>query len=137
MGAARPGMNPEALKGAPFEWGQTDCVCITYRWIDWIFGTDLCRLVINRYHDEDSAYLRQREIHPAVPIRDAGFSLFANPPERSGDVLIGRRKQFASMGFVWRGLIWSSAPRHGVVAVPVGRWRLLDWGWHVCRMKVW
>lgn len=128
-------MNPTALQGAPFEWGATDCVCVTYRWIDWLWGTRLADLVLRRYRDEDAAYIYQLQIQPVAKLKDAKYSLFAGPPERSGDVLIGRRERFVSMGFVWRDMIWSSAKKHGVFSVPVGRYRLLDWGWHLCRRQ--
>lgn len=128
-------MSPSSLLGQPFEWGKTDCVCVTFSWLDAALGSHLSRLVLGKYDNEDTAYLKQLEIRPIKKLQEIGFDLFAASPARSVDVLIGKRAQFVSFGFVWLGKIWSSAPKHGVFTLPVSRVNLIKTGWHLCRQR--
>lgn len=131
MGTQGQDLIPEL--GEPFVWGQTDCVCVVVRWIDRVWKTDLSKLAVGQYDNPESAYLRQKEIDPVELLRAVGYDDFAEYPARSGDCFIGRCGIMPSMGFVWKGDVWSSAESHGVFSVPLMRLHRLKMGWVLWR----
>ena len=129
------GQDLTLLDGEPFAWGQTDCVCIVSQWIDAVFKTDVARLALGQYKDEEGALAQQRIVPPVETLKSLGFTLFCAPPPCSGDVLLGRSGPHTSMAFLWRERIWTSNKVLGVFSVPVSRAYLLNKDYILCRQQ--